>query len=593
MAGVGSKLESVGRSMTSAGRTLTTDVTLPLVGIGYEATKAASAFEAAMTQLVTQAGLPADQLANLTKQVEAFAASGAQQTPEILAQGLYHIVSLGVPAAHAMDVLKLASEGAAIGHANLEDVANALGAAVASNIKGSDDYQKSMAILNATVGAGNMRMQDLATSLGNVLPQATTAGLSLTDVGAAMATMTDNGMPAADAATRLHMAISLMESPTGKAEKALKSINVTQFQLADDMRTKGLLPALQDLHDHLVNSGKTADEQAAVITNAFGGGRSAGAIELLLNNLDRVGQKYELIDKGINQFSTDVQMQSQTAAAKFAEAQAQMSDAMVKLGAAILPLVTEVLPKLVAAVTWLVNGFTSLPKPVQDGILIFLGLLAVLGPILLVVGSLVTAVGTLATVFGVSAAIFLGSGAVIVGIIVGIGVVIYNLMGIWNDLVNHWGETWAGIKILFKEGVDYIESVFTGFFDWIGGKLDWVLNKIQAVANAFQGIGKAIGGTIKGAGSELGYLGGQAIKMFASGGIVTGPTLAMVGEAGPEAIIPLSAFAGGNALGRGGGGNSGLTVNVNGGYYLDQQAARDFGDMLAKTIGQQLKLRSI
>jgi TP901 family phage tail tape measure protein len=153
--------------------------------------------------------------------VEAFAASGAQQTPEVLAQGLYHIVSLGVPAAHAMDVLKLASEGAAVGHANLEDVANALGAAVASNIKGSGDYTNAMAVLNATVGAGNMRMQDLATSLGNVLPQATTAGLSLTDVGAAMATMTDNGMPAADAATRLHMAISLMEAPTGKAEKAL------------------------------------------------------------------------------------------------------------------------------------------------------------------------------------------------------------------------------------------------------------------------------------------------------------------------------------------------------------------------------------
>src|SRR5437762_617372 len=222
MQGVGSKLKSVGESMTSAGRTLTTDVTLPIAGIGIAATKMASDFQASMTQLVTQAGLPADQLQKLTEQVQAFADSGAQQTPEVLAQGLYHIVSLGVPAAHAMDVLKLASEGAAIGHANLEDVANALGAAVASNIKGSEDYQTSMAILNATVGAGNMRMGDLAVSLGNVLPQATTAGLSLKDVGAAMATMTDNGMPAADAATRLHMAIALMSAPTGQAQKALE-----------------------------------------------------------------------------------------------------------------------------------------------------------------------------------------------------------------------------------------------------------------------------------------------------------------------------------------------------------------------------------
>ena len=85
------------------------------------------------------------------------------------------------------------------------------------------------------------------------------------DVGAAMATMTDNGMPAADAATRLHMAISLMEAPTGQAEKALQSIGMTQFQLADDMRTKGLLAALQDLQTSLVKSGDTADQQAAVL----------------------------------------------------------------------------------------------------------------------------------------------------------------------------------------------------------------------------------------------------------------------------------------------------------------------------------------
>lgn len=51
--------------------------------------------------------------------------------------------------------------------------------------------------------------------------------------------------------------------------------------------------------------------------------------------------------------------------------------------------------------------------------------------------------------------------------------------------------------------------------------------------------------------------GGINIPGFADGGIVTGPTLAMVGEKGPEAIIPLS------QLGNMGGG--GVTVNVTGG----------------------------
>ena len=46
------------------------------------------------------------------------------------------------------------------------------------------------------------------------------------------------------------------------------------------------------------------------------------------------------------------------------------------------------------------------------------------------------------------------------------------------------------------------------------------------------------------------------IPYLADGGIVTGPTLAMIGERGPEAVIPLS--------GRGGGmGN--YTINITGG----------------------------
>jgi hypothetical protein len=44
--------------------------------------------------------------------------------------------------------------------------------------------------------------------------------------------------------------------------------------------------------------------------------------------------------------------------------------------------------------------------------------------------------------------------------------------------------------------------------------------------------------------------------MLAEGGIVTGPTLAMIGEAGPEAVVPLSKM---------GGMGGGITVNVNGG----------------------------
>jgi hypothetical protein len=83
---------------------------------------------------------------------------------------------------------------------------------------------------------------------------------------------------------------------------------------------------------------------------------------------------------------------------------------------------------------------------------------------------------------------------------------------------------------------------------------------IQPISTAISLIGKLISalGKIPGLGA-LGSVVGGAIKGIpglAAGGIVTQPTLAMIGEAGPEAVIPL------NRLGGGGGG---VTVNVMGG----------------------------
>jgi hypothetical protein len=51
------------------------------------------------------------------------------------------------------------------------------------------------------------------------------------------------------------------------------------------------------------------------------------------------------------------------------------------------------------------------------------------------------------------------------------------------------------------------------------------------------------------------------IPMLAEGGIVTSAQLAMIGEKGPEAVIPLSKMG---SMGFGGGGAN-ITVNVNGG----------------------------
>jgi hypothetical protein len=83
------------------------------------------------------------------------------------------------------------------------------------------------------------------------------------------------------------------------------------------------------------------------------------------------------------------------------------------------------------------------------------------------------------------------------------------------------------------------------------GIIDPVRAAIGLIADLVRAIGK-----IPGVGAIGGLIGKIDIPGFADGGIVTRPTLAMVGEKGPEAIIPFSQM---------GGMGGGVTVNVTGG----------------------------
>ena len=70
------------------------------------------------------------------------------------------------------------------------------------------------------------------------------------------------------------------------------------------------------------------------------------------------------------------------------------------------------------------------------------------------------------------------------------------------------------------------------------------------------------------------------IPMLAAGGFVTQPTLAIIGEAGPEAVMPLS-VAGAGA----GGQQQQIVININGGIFpADGSTMKQIGDLLAKSI---------
>jgi hypothetical protein len=96
-------------------------------------------------------------------------------------------------------------------------------------------------------------------------------------------------------------------------------------------------------------------------------------------------------------------------------------------------------------------------------------------------------------------------------------------------------------------------------------------------------LGGITGGAPVIAGAASNSFGGifKSLLGLASGGIASRPTPALIGDGGPEAVIPLSQLAniiGGVAMQMGGGGGGNLSI-VRGQdiYYSNNNASRSFG----------------
>jgi TP901 family phage tail tape measure protein len=310
---------------------------LAAAAVGAAAVKEAIDFQTQMTKIQTQAGASASQVKQLSSAVLQLAPS-TQQGPMQLAESLYHLKSVGLDDAQAMQALKTASDLAAVGGSNLEETTNAIAAAWRSGISGAQNFTQAAATVNAIIGAGKMRMQDFVNAMSTgILPAARTFGVSLKSVGAAMALMTDEGVPAQLAATRLRMSLSLLGAPSATAAKQLATIGFTSTDLANDMRTPGgILVAIGDLKSHLESAGLTATQQAALISRAFGGGQSSSAIMTMLNNLGTLQRKQEQIAAGMSKYGADVAAQRTTIQAQLDILRSSIETTRIRIGDALL-----------------------------------------------------------------------------------------------------------------------------------------------------------------------------------------------------------------------------------------------------------------
>lgn len=120
-----------------------------------------------------------------------------------------------------------------------------------------------------------------------------------------------------------------------------------------------------------------------------------------------------------------------------------------------------------------------------------------------------------------------------------------------DDIRSRWSSLWSGLSSFVSNGLAAVRSVASSALDGIRGVFSSFASRIReiwnglidflsGIADSIRSIANRISGYVSDAISAAQSLTSIDLNPFANGGIVYGPTPALVGEAGPEVIIPLT-----------------------------------------------------
>jgi len=238
-----------------------------------------------------------------------------------------------------------------------------------------------------------------------------------------------------------------------------------------------------------------------------------------------------------------------------------------QLGSALLPVLQRITPFLTGLASWATKNKTAfiviaaVIAGIATAILAMNAAMAIYNTIQAVTTALNAVLGTSFS------ALWVATGAVIILGIVAALIALQVKFDIFGKTINFLKEAfnlwWSTVKTV----LGLIKNTAVGVFNTVGGAVKlWytvVRTYIDALYGAFKTVFNAVASLWNNTVGKLSFkvpgwvplIGGKGfdvpdIPMLAEGGIVSGPTLAMIGEAGPEAVIPLgkAGMMGGNTI---------------------------------------------
>lgn len=388
---ISKKLSSVtkaGEKLSKVGTAMTAGLTVPLISAGTAATKMAVDYESSFAKVSTLLDANVVNYQEYKNQL-LDASSESKIAIDEFSEAVYSSISAGVDQTKAIsfttDAMKLAKGGFTDGAKAVDVLTTAING---YNLKSSDATRISD-LLITTQNLGKTTVDELASSMGTVIPVASSVNFNINELSASYAQLTKNGIATAESGTYLKAMLSELGKSGSITDGTLRELTGKGFA---QLKAEGVSTTkiLQMISDEAGKNGKTLKDmfssvEAGSAALVLAKGSGAEYNEMLQGMQNSAGATQEAFDK-----------MDATPAEQLNGAINKLKNDAIKFGAAFVPVVTKVSDKLGEVA----DRFSNLSDEEKENAIKWGLVLAAAGPVIKVVGGGITTFTKLASVIG-------------------------------------------------------------------------------------------------------------------------------------------------------------------------------------------------
>lgn len=464
--------QRAGDQAVRTGKTLSKNVTAPILGIATAALTVGMRFQDQMARVQAISGATGEDLSALTETAQHLGSTTRFSANEA-AEGMEFLALAGFETSEIIGampgLLDLASAGAMdLGRAAdiVSDTMSAFGMSADEATQAADIFATQSSISNTSV-------EQLGEAMTKAAPAAAALGVDLETTSAALGVMADQGIKGGRAGTAFQAVLRDLTAAAEDGGIAIGDMTIEVFNAEGEFRN------FEDIIRDITTAteGMSDQQRNAALSSIFQQQGLQGILPLLGENTDALEEYIDANRDAEGAASSMAAIMEDTLGGSVRELKSQFEGLLIQMSQELAPIIRdEVVPAVQRGgeiVSEWVERFAELDEGTRRTIFAVLGIVAALGPVLIAVGTflkmiasvlgvvkgVITAFGAVKGALAVVGAAFGIAAAKVLLIVAAVGAVIAGFVALWRRserLQEVVSSVWDAITSAVRTAADFI-----------------------------------------------------------------------------------------------------------------------------------------